>query len=129
MVKTAWKVTFLLLPRLDSILIKRKGVGCVGYLAGGVCSHANVVLGPRALNGEHFRSKHKQKYISIHVCHACERGYVAVCMVCVCECVCVFVCLCVCVFVCVFVCVSNLRRSMSLYNYVMHVCAGMWLPL
>ena len=86
---------------------------------GGVCelldrrgrSHGNVVQGPRALNGESFRSKPKKKYISIKVHRVCVFGCVAMCMVCgvwcasvrVCECVtvCTVCAVCVRVHICV----------------------------
>ena len=63
-----------------------------GLLGRGGGSHGNIVLGPRALNGEGFGSKPKKKYISTRVCHEC-----------VCACVWLWTCGCVHVAACMHV--------------------------
>ena len=107
---------------------KREGGGVCELLDGRGWSHGNVVLGPRALNGEGFRSKPKKKYIIIEdhlVCVYSGVWLCAWCVVCgvrVCVCACVSVCACVCASVRVCECASVWLCAWSVLCVRVHMC-------
>ena len=121
MVKTVWKITFLLLPHLDSILIKEKGVGCVSYLAGGEVHMVTLYWGPVSLmgmaSGTNLRRSISVYRYAVYVCSgvwlcACCVLRVCVC-VCMCECVAVRMVCGVCVCACAYVRENTFLKNMT----------------